>query len=210
MFCPTCKIEYRPGFTHCADCDVDLVVALGPEAEFEDAEVLLFDQADAVLRSVLVNELEKHQIFFSERLRQRPRFVGSSPFPDKLELEPVYEIRVPREYLDKAKDVLSEVMALESELPLSEEPDISNSASPRDDSTIAVPAERPSEELTEELWAGEDKEFAQFLLATLIENGVSSHLALDKEVAARVFIASGDRERAREILREIIEATPPE
>jgi hypothetical protein len=25
MFCPQCKAEYRPGFTHCADCDVDLV-----------------------------------------------------------------------------------------------------------------------------------------------------------------------------------------
>ena len=25
MFCPQCKAEYRPGFTHCSDCDVDLV-----------------------------------------------------------------------------------------------------------------------------------------------------------------------------------------
>jgi hypothetical protein len=25
MFCPECRAEYRPGFTHCLDCDVDLV-----------------------------------------------------------------------------------------------------------------------------------------------------------------------------------------
>jgi len=25
MFCPECRAEYRPGFTHCSDCDVDLV-----------------------------------------------------------------------------------------------------------------------------------------------------------------------------------------
>ena|SRR5215467_35235 len=25
MFCPRCGAEYRPGFTHCSDCDVDLV-----------------------------------------------------------------------------------------------------------------------------------------------------------------------------------------
>ena len=25
MFCPQCHVEYRPGFTHCADCDVELV-----------------------------------------------------------------------------------------------------------------------------------------------------------------------------------------
>ena len=28
LFCPSCKLEYRPGFTHCNDCDVDLVDAL--------------------------------------------------------------------------------------------------------------------------------------------------------------------------------------
>ena len=25
MICPQCKVEYRPGFTRCADCDVPLV-----------------------------------------------------------------------------------------------------------------------------------------------------------------------------------------
>lgn len=25
MFCPQCHVEYRPGFTHCTDCDVNLV-----------------------------------------------------------------------------------------------------------------------------------------------------------------------------------------
>jgi len=28
LFCPVCRLEYRPGFTHCSDCDVDLVAAL--------------------------------------------------------------------------------------------------------------------------------------------------------------------------------------
>src|SRR6516165_1705848 len=31
MFCPQCKAEYRPGFTQCADCDVDLVWELPQE-----------------------------------------------------------------------------------------------------------------------------------------------------------------------------------
>ena len=25
MYCPECRAEYRPGFTRCSDCDVDLV-----------------------------------------------------------------------------------------------------------------------------------------------------------------------------------------
>ena len=34
MFCPECRAEYRPGFTHCADCDVDLVAELhNPESD---------------------------------------------------------------------------------------------------------------------------------------------------------------------------------
>lgn len=32
MICPQCKAEYRPGFTHCVDCDVDLVAELPKDA----------------------------------------------------------------------------------------------------------------------------------------------------------------------------------
>ncbi|HXZ13689.1 MAG TPA: hypothetical protein VEG64_14990 [Candidatus Sulfotelmatobacter sp.] len=32
MFCPVCKAEYRLGFTHCSDCDVDLVEHLPNDA----------------------------------------------------------------------------------------------------------------------------------------------------------------------------------
>jgi hypothetical protein len=32
MICPQCRAEYRPGFTHCVDCDVDLVWELPKNA----------------------------------------------------------------------------------------------------------------------------------------------------------------------------------
>ena len=35
MWCPSCGAEYRPGFTHCPDCDVDLVSEPPPEPESE-------------------------------------------------------------------------------------------------------------------------------------------------------------------------------
>jgi hypothetical protein len=34
-FCPSCQSEYRPGFTLCKDCDVELVESL-PEAQPEE------------------------------------------------------------------------------------------------------------------------------------------------------------------------------
>lgn len=59
MFCPRCGDEYRPGFTRCSDCDVDLVE--NPPARIEDAEplelVTVLETGDqsmvAVARSVL-------------------------------------------------------------------------------------------------------------------------------------------------------------
>lgn len=33
MYCPSCRAEFREGFTHCADCNVDLVETLPEEKE---------------------------------------------------------------------------------------------------------------------------------------------------------------------------------
>jgi predicted amidophosphoribosyltransferase len=32
-FCPNCRDEYRPEFTHCTECGAELVDELPPEAE---------------------------------------------------------------------------------------------------------------------------------------------------------------------------------
>jgi hypothetical protein len=40
MFCPVCHDEYRPGFTRCATCDVDLVEAPYAEAPQKAATIL--------------------------------------------------------------------------------------------------------------------------------------------------------------------------
>ncbi len=39
MFCPSCKLEYRAGFTRCSDCDVDLVAALPTETAPQEVGV---------------------------------------------------------------------------------------------------------------------------------------------------------------------------
>ena len=63
MFCPQCKAEYRPGFVHCPDCDVDLVRNLPVEEHGElvclrsyssDAEAFL---AQGVLESAGIDAM---------------------------------------------------------------------------------------------------------------------------------------------------------
>lgn len=58
MFCPQCKAEYKPQYTRCATCDVDLVDALpqDPEPTFVPYEEILgtHNPADiALIRSFL-------------------------------------------------------------------------------------------------------------------------------------------------------------
>ena len=53
MFCPQCKSEFRTGFTHCADCDVDLVERL-PETPSDWDPAL----ADASLQDLWKGEDE--------------------------------------------------------------------------------------------------------------------------------------------------------
>jgi hypothetical protein len=54
-FCPNCKYEYRPGFTKCPDCDVELVDKLPKEAEASEA---LFEWVDLVCIGIYPNDLD--------------------------------------------------------------------------------------------------------------------------------------------------------
>ena len=54
MICPSCGSEYREGFTHCADCDVDLVTTLPRE---NLAPLVL--ETNSELVAELVDRLEK-------------------------------------------------------------------------------------------------------------------------------------------------------
>lgn len=44
MFCPKCKSEYRPGFTICSDCHIELVQELptDPKEELIEYEEVMF------------------------------------------------------------------------------------------------------------------------------------------------------------------------
>ena len=46
MFCPNCRDEFRPGFTHCAKCNVDLVDELESHGGLTGDDQRVVERAD--------------------------------------------------------------------------------------------------------------------------------------------------------------------
>lgn len=80
MFCPKCKAEYRPGFTKCGECQMDLVDKLpDPDLSQEDKKagpsplsphaelVTVFESCDAVQIAIAKSVLQSAGISFTAR-----------------------------------------------------------------------------------------------------------------------------------------------
>ena len=84
MFCPQCHAEYMPGFTRCADCDVELVEmpAVDKPARREPMGdlVTVFSSRDPGLVSIAESLLQSADIRFSVR-------GGLVPYPTALSVD---------------------------------------------------------------------------------------------------------------------------
>jgi len=74
MFCPICRAEYRPGFTHCSDCNTELVPDLPPEIPQEEHDIVNLyspnsETEPAIIKSLLdaegINYFVKNENFGS-------------------------------------------------------------------------------------------------------------------------------------------------
>jgi len=66
-----------------------------------------------------------------------------------------------------------------------------------------------SEDATVEVWSGQDETLGEMISASLLENDIHSRAEEFKD-SRLVFVQPKDESRAREIVREILEASPPE
>jgi hypothetical protein len=64
------------------------------------------------------------------------------------------------------------------------------------------------EQATAEVWSGDDADTKDMLIASLRENGIQGEL--DGNGEFRILVMPSAESRAREIIREVIEATPPQ
>jgi hypothetical protein len=108
MICPNCKVEYREGFTKCADCDVALVDTLDSSERSEPAKqdrpALAWRGDDPVVFSAVLaalgdEEIPNYEMSDHEQLPFEP----ASPRPQ-------YAIFVRQEDVSRAKKAIRQVI----------------------------------------------------------------------------------------------------
>jgi len=102
MFCPNCHAEYRAGYTHCPDCDVDLVSSL-PMVRKDDAPELIWRGSDPVSFSRVLDVLSEAGINCDVQAK-RDHLAFELGMP-----RPFYEIRVLRSRRDEALPLVSPI-----------------------------------------------------------------------------------------------------
>jgi hypothetical protein len=106
MFCPQCRAEYRPGFTRCSDCDVDLVEALSPSDNSAKNE--LTDGSLGTVKRVWSGKDEERCITLCDRLKAVgiPFKVDQRRRQYLLRVDEHYAIGVPPKFFNDAREVI--------------------------------------------------------------------------------------------------------
>jgi hypothetical protein len=106
MFCPRCKTEYRPGFTRCSDCDVDLMEALSPS--HKNAKNELTDGSLGTTKRVWSGKDEERCITLCQRLKAAgiPFKVDQRRRQYLLRVDEHNAISVPAEFFSDARKMI--------------------------------------------------------------------------------------------------------
>jgi hypothetical protein len=212
MICPQCKCEYIRGVTRCADCDVALVDVLDPFANGsqEGQEVVSVWEGNDPTEGAAVNDaLEKAGIPVIA-----PGVTGYFIFPS---MRPKIEICVSVTDLERAKKVLLGLDAWHDPEELTPEERESlalpESDSPESEEHAQAEPKRSEnwdkDDPVAEVWNGDKEDFADTLVVCLREVGIGSRTHSEAG-HWRVVVRPEQESRAKEIVREVVEASPPE
>jgi hypothetical protein len=211
MICPDCKCEYLAGVTQCSDCGVPLVDALDAtaSARLENERIVCVWSGNDPRECA-----EVRQALDANRIKFADPSTGYSDFPT---LRPRMEICVFSADEDRARKVL---------LELGRHADL-DELTPEEIDSLALPAsddvgsdevtntptdlheDWDEDEAVSEVWNGEQEDFANTLSACFRENGIASHKVTEGS-RWRLVVRPEQEARAKEIVREVVEASPPE
>jgi hypothetical protein len=216
MFCPECDAEYRPGFTRCADCDVDLVANL-PEAKPENSNRSNLSGDRSNLQEVWTGDDQESCVATCLTLKDAgiPYQVTQRQTPLLQAAEAYFKIAVPSSFYKHAKELTG--------------PDTDDfSDDPKDHTIIDLPDDeiaastdaRPDrgrysadwypEDATIEVTTNSGRVWSSLIIASLRENLIRCRESSSPDGSKRVFVLPEDELRAREIVREIEERRPTE
>ena len=204
-YCPLCSAEYTGTHERCTVCGVELVPAElrgGPrtKAEVSDRLEMIWRSGDPSALSSAVAILRDAGI--------RHHVQSSS---DHLVFElamprPKYNLRVLQSDAERARRLLAEVY----ETPFFGA-QVSQDFTEGTSAVTKEPAARGnSAGASVELSFGEDAAFARLLEACLAENRIASRRHGVEPGLQRLLVSAADESQAREILREIVQGTPPQ
>lgn len=216
MFCPECKAEYRPGFTRCADCDIDLIANL-PEANLEPgaSSNLKGDLLD--LQEVWAGDDQQSCVATCLRLKDAgiPYEVAQRKKQFLKADERHFKIAVPASFYKDARE-----LAGRGTLDFSDDPQDQAIMELPDDGAVASTDEGPDERRYSSDWYPEDAsievassstaERCQMIISSLRENFIRCREHISPSGSKQILVLPEDEQRAREIVREIEEGIPPQ
>jgi len=203
-YCPLCDAEYTASRTHCTVCGVELVRqelrgrALDDRLQKERI-VMVWRGGDPLAVSDVVTRLREAGIRHHVQATN-DHLVFELGMP-----RPKYAVRVFESDVAKATELLADIReSLPFGLSFTPVPEEEPTALPPRSSHAWNPAAA-----TVEIWDGEDASLAELLEACLRENLIGVRRAGREPGTLRLFVTARDEAAAREIVREVHEATPP-
>jgi hypothetical protein len=203
-YCPLCDAEYAASNTRCTVCGVELVpeeLRGRPldEQQRNERIVMVWRGGDPLAVSEVVTRLREVGIRHHVQATH-DHLVFELGMP-----RPKYAVRVFASDVSKATELLADIRETLpfglSFTPVQEEEPL---ASPERSSQPWNPAAARME-----IWNGEDASLAELLEACLRENLIGVRRAGREPGTLRLFVTPRDETAAREIIREVREATPP-
>ena len=225
MFCPQCLVEYRPGFTHCRECEVALVdelpLASAAPGEQEDPFCAFWQGDDARLHAELCAVLDEAGIPHKS-VRREDHLFNLKNFPS-------FRIGVPFSRFERAETAVKDAYETDSggsDTAASLDapaliPDLSGGlpklpeARTPSEETVAGLREVSDEVQWEfagggiEVWSGKDTSLADLLVASLRENNIGVRRE-SSDHQQSLLVSSKQRAKAREIVKQVVEGMPPE
>ncbi len=205
QYCPLCDAEYAASHAQCTVCGVDLVpeeLRGRPldERQRNERILIVWRGGDPLAVSEVISALRdagiRHHV---QPTNEHLVFELGMP-------RPKYAVRVFASDVARAKELLSDIReSAPFALTAPDEPVGEQAYTP----TPAAPHEWNPVTATVEIWSGEDVALAQLLEDCLRENRIGVRRDEAERGRLRLLIMPTDEPAAREIIREVRDATPP-